>query len=1354
MANYAAALGKMAAEKSVETVKGFVRGVKGAAMAEMPAFAAASGFASSIRKYANQKESQTQNQSEVVKEQRANNVISLEMVRQLRSMNAAITVQTRLAANADKRATAAAQFAEEVEREKALRDKELVDAIKKINAGNGIVEKGERGSGFSFDGLKDILKDAFKKFLYGYMGKQVLDKIPLPGSMGGSGGGRQPPPAGGGQQPPRTPPGGGPLPESTGGSGGGRQPPRTPPGGGVAGAFANIGRYVLQALRAVMAAITSPAGLAIIAGSAIAYGIAKILGKLGGGGPETGPEKGGPYDYGSEGNDPNQPTRPAPNAAGGAGSGSNSTSQSSSSQGGTPGTRATSSELKWTVPITGKFVVTSPFGVQRNTGTHKGVDLAPAVKGTASMALAAANGTITEVRSSGSYGNYVQISHGDGVTSVYAHLNDFTRGVYKGRRVTAGFPLGTVGNTGRSRGIHLHFEIAVKGNQQDPANYIPSLRAGKENEPAITGASGDVPAPGAKAGGGGPSVGVAPNTTGGITSAVITPSVSAAAQAAQGDPNLERKQEQLLKDRDLIRAAENKMSYGTEIKAKESTVPKDIEGIRKNTGTTNTVLNQIKKDQKFSALKLDGIDKNLKPIPGSGMGTGMGSQARVQIDPVQRYYEDKMRSLSQQFEQTTNRLINTTLTKALFPDGKITGVSREQASRPGYIGDMVLRNVNLQKKMTPAMNRVFGKQFGGQYASMFSQAGGLLADKAINALGSSLPFQNDAFSYQQIAGNLLTKGKEGKAARKTGREQLIYAMTGIPTGAQSGLAAMQSFFPSLFGDQTGPMTPQKQIGAITDTLMSTFGLKAGSNMMSIKGLLGGMMNMIPGRKVPQSRDGSIPVKVTNLTGSGSWSEKLDETLGGGFRDFSKKAEETVGGFSGIAKTGLEGMFNGIKTFGSAVGSTMQNLFGGVGKTMSGLFDGMETKNDGFIGSLVKSTGNFMSGLGSLFSTGLSALLKGLISILSGLGGGRGGGGGFFDNIMNMFTGGNTGSGGIFETVVNMFRGNSPGAGGSVAGSILSTGLNAITGGGFGAHAGALAGGLDFPVPGMDMAGALAPGGFGGVVSSLGSYLTSSGMTTLGSLASSLGGGISAVSGAISGAMSGVGSALASAFPGIASAVGPLAAIPGIGPILAIAASFAKPHTVVGKIVGGIGKDVSKVTSGVKKVFKKIFSDERLKKNIKPITELPNGLTLYEYEWKDSIQSVLGDAKQTGFIAQEVQKVFPDVVSQSKSGFKMIDIEKLHNNMVSTTPTLDITPNASSTSSVYGQVQSQANALRGTTVSSSMMSSQSGAQPNATVVTNSGNDNSSQTTVVNQVVDNDFVRYGAFRTSEMGRLSFG
>jgi hypothetical protein len=54
----------------------------------------------------------------------------------------------------------------------------------------------------------------------------------------------------------------------------------------------------------------------------------------------------------------------------------------------------------------------------------------------------------------------------------------------------------------------------------------------------------------------------------------------------------------------------------------------------------------------------------------------------------------------------------------------------------------------------------------------------------------------------------------------------------------------------------------------------------------------------------------------------------------------------------------------------------------------------------------------------------------------------------------------------------------------------------------------------------------------------------------------------------------------------------------------------------------------------------------------------------------------------------------------------------------------------------------------------MMSSQSGAQPNATVVTNSGNDNSSQTTVVNQVVDNDFVRYGAFRTSEMGRLSFG
>lgn len=1298
MANYAAALGKMAAEKSVETVRGFARGAKGAAMAEMPAFAAASGFASSMRRYANQKESQTQNQSEVVKEQRANNVISLEMVRQLRSMNAAITAQTRLAANADKRATAAAQFAEEAEREKALRDKELIDAIKKINAGNGIVEKGERGSGFSFGGLKDILKDAFEKFLYGYMGKKVLDKIPLPGSMGGSGGGRQ--------------------------------PPRTPSGGGAAGAFANIGRYVLQALRAVMAAITSPAGLAIIAGSAIAYGIAKILGKLGGGGRETGPEEGGPYDYGSEGNDPNQPTRPASNAAGGAGSGSNSTSQSSSSQGGTPGTRATSSELKWTVPITGKFIVTSPFGVQRNTGTHKGVDLAPAVKGAASMALAAADGTITEVRSSGSYGNYVQISHGDGVTSVYAHLNDFTRGVYKGRRITAGFPLGTVGNTGRSRGIHLHFEIAVKGNQQDPANYIPSLRAGKENEPAITGASGDVPAPGAKAGGGGPSVGVAPNTSGGTTPAVITPSVSAAAQAAQGDPNLERKQDQLLKDRDLIRAAENKMAYGTEIKAKESTVPKDIEGIRKNTGATNTVLNQIKKDQKFSALKLDGIDKNLKPIPGSGMGGG----TRAQVDPVQRYYEDRMKSLSQQFEQTTNRLINTSLTKALFPDGKITGVSREQASRPGYIGDMVLRNVNLQKKLTPAMNRVFGKQFGGQYASMFSQAGGLLADKAINALGSSLPFQNDAFSYQQIAGNLLTKGKEGKAARKTGREQLIYAMTGIPTGAQSGLAAMQSFFPSLFGGQTGPMTPQKQIGAITNTLMSTFGLKAGSNMMSSNGLLGGMMNMIPGRKVSQSRDGSIPVKVTNLTGSGSWSEKLDETLGDGFGDFSDEAKKTISGFSGVAKTGLEGMFNGIKSFGGYVGSTMSGLFGGIGRTLSGLFQGMSQSNGNFIEALLKSTGGFLQSLGSLFSAGLGTLLQGLMSILSGLGGGGGGGN-------------------IVSSIFNMLTGNSPVGGGSSLGSMISSGLNFVTGGGFGAHAGALAGGLDFPVPGMDMSSMAGSTGLGSVISNFGSYLTTSGFSTLGSIAGGLGSGISAVSSAFSGAMSGVGSALASAFPGIASAVGPLAAIPGIGPILAIAASFAKPKTVVGKIVGGIGKAVGKVVSGVKKVFKKIFSDERLKKNIKPIVELPNGLTLYEYEWKDSIQSVLGDGKQTGFIAQEVQKVFPDVVSQSKNGFKMIDTEKLHNNMVSTTPTLDITPNASSTSSVYGQVQSQANALRGTTVSSSMMSSQSGAQPNATVVTNSGNDNSSQTTVVNQVVDNDFVRYGAFRTSEMGRLSF-
>ena len=66
----------------------------------------------------------------------------------------------------------------------------------------------------------------------------------------------------------------------------------------------------------------------------------------------------------------------------------------------------------------------------------------------------------------GGYGNVVEISHGFGVTTFYAHLSRIT--VRRGERVPAGERVGTVGSTGLSTGPHLHFEVRLRGAMLDP----------------------------------------------------------------------------------------------------------------------------------------------------------------------------------------------------------------------------------------------------------------------------------------------------------------------------------------------------------------------------------------------------------------------------------------------------------------------------------------------------------------------------------------------------------------------------------------------------------------------------------------------------------------------------------------------------------------------------------------------------------------------------------------------------------------------------------------------------------------------------------------------------------------------
>ncbi len=137
--------------------------------------------------------------------------------------------------------------------------------------------------------------------------------------------------------------------------------------------------------------------------------------------------------------------------------------------------RRSSNALPFARPVSGEVDLTSGFGVRldpftRGPAMHAGLDFR-AEHG--ARVHATGSGRVIAAEWSGGYGNLVEIDHGNGVTSRYAHLSAIT--VAPGQTVSAGQALGRVGSTGRSTGPHLHYETRIAGDAVDPQRF---LRAG------------------------------------------------------------------------------------------------------------------------------------------------------------------------------------------------------------------------------------------------------------------------------------------------------------------------------------------------------------------------------------------------------------------------------------------------------------------------------------------------------------------------------------------------------------------------------------------------------------------------------------------------------------------------------------------------------------------------------------------------------------------------------------------------------------------------------------------------------------------------------------------------------------
>jgi len=123
--------------------------------------------------------------------------------------------------------------------------------------------------------------------------------------------------------------------------------------------------------------------------------------------------------------------------------------------------------------------ISSPFSLSRVhpvlhiMRAHKGTDYA-AVRGTPIRATG--NGKIEFAGRKGGYGNCIVIQHGQGIETLYGHMNAFAKGIKNGSRISQGDVIGYVGSTGLASGPHLHYEFHVNGQVRNPVT-VPLPKA-------------------------------------------------------------------------------------------------------------------------------------------------------------------------------------------------------------------------------------------------------------------------------------------------------------------------------------------------------------------------------------------------------------------------------------------------------------------------------------------------------------------------------------------------------------------------------------------------------------------------------------------------------------------------------------------------------------------------------------------------------------------------------------------------------------------------------------------------------------------------------------------------------------
>ena len=133
------------------------------------------------------------------------------------------------------------------------------------------------------------------------------------------------------------------------------------------------------------------------------------------------------------------------------------------------GTLVNSSGLICPLQYSGVYV-SSPFYRNSDGSYHGALDLCVSGGSYGKSISAAESGTVITASYHWSYGNYVVVDHGNGLSTLYAHCSSLAVGA--GQSVSKGQTIAYVGSTGNSTGPHLHFEVRINGSRVNPSGYI------------------------------------------------------------------------------------------------------------------------------------------------------------------------------------------------------------------------------------------------------------------------------------------------------------------------------------------------------------------------------------------------------------------------------------------------------------------------------------------------------------------------------------------------------------------------------------------------------------------------------------------------------------------------------------------------------------------------------------------------------------------------------------------------------------------------------------------------------------------------------------------------------------------